>query len=328
MAVNAVITAPTNTVDGNFNASVTFDVSVINFDKTDVNITSLSGNGTTGVDFEILGSGSAFNLDFTLPENTAGSFRIEITGIITPQGGSQPEEVTSSTADVAYDNITSVTATIGEPVYGDGEISVPITFEESILYFSKTDCEVKHIAGDDIFDFDYFLFGQATDYELVFIPEPNREGLFSIDIVEHVWKSSGIIRDDVISVPRLVPFNSIEPHFAIYESLGELQAGIWDILIGFNIPVISMGVDRVTYEGEYPSTPTLYRHVSLGEQPDAPADPIDPNNLPECVEGWRLVPMLHNTVPSRYFLMRFNVPESRSGAFFVDLIPGLVRGVP
>ena len=327
--IAATITAvPTNTISGNFNAGVSFNVPVVDFTALSVSLASVSGNGRTMVEYGILGAGSSYNIDFTLPDGVSGSFDISITGMLTRQGGSSPEEVMSSTARVTYDNITSVTADIGEPSYENGEIRIPIEFGESILYFSKTDCEVRHISGDAVFDFEYFLNGRGENYELVFVPPPDRLGLFSVDIVEHVFKSSGIIRDDVISTPRLVPFNSIEPHFTIYESLGELHQGIWDILMGFNIPVINMGVDRVTYEGEYPSTPTLYRHPSLGEQPDPPVDPIDPNNLPTCVEGWELVPMLHNTVPSKYFLMRFNVPENRTGAFFVDLIPGFVRGVP
>ena len=328
MAINAIVTAPTNTISGNFNAIVVFDRAVTDFVQLSVSLTSLSGNGRTGVEFGILGASNNYNLDFTLPEDVTGSFQIAITGMLTPQGGSEPEEVMSSTATVTYDSIVSVTAIIGEPLYKNGEIRVPIDFGESIFYFSKTDCEVKHISGDGIHDFEYFLNGRGQTYELVFIPVVNRLGLFSVDIVEHVWKSSGVIRDDVISIPRLVPFNSIDPHLTIYESLGELHEGIWDILFGFNIPVVSMGVDRFTYEGEYPSTPTLYRHWSLGEDPpDVPAQPLDPNSLPKCVGGWNLVPMLYNIVPTRYFLMRFNVPENRTGAFFVDLIPGLVRGV-
>ena len=328
MAINAVITTPPTTATGNINVPVTFDVPVIDFVKGRVSLTSRTGNGRTDVDFEILGAGRTFNLDFVLPQGKSGSFQMQITGDLTRQGGSSPEEVMSSTGNVTYDSIISVTADIQAPIYREKEIRVPIVFGETIAYFSKTDCDVKHIAGDPIFDFEYFLIGGGTDYELIFIPTKDRLGLFSVDIVEHVWKSSGVIRDDVISIPRLVPFNSIDPHLTIYESLGELHEGIWDILFGFNIPVVSMGVDRFTYEGEYPSTPTLYRHWSLGEDPpDVPAQPLDPNSLPNCVGGWNLVPMLYNTVPTRYFLMRFNVPENRTGAFFVDLIPGLVRGV-
>ena len=330
MAITAIVTAPTQTISGNFNAIVTLDMSVTDMAKMSIGLTSLSGNGRTDVDFEILGSGGSYNLDFTLPQGETGAFDIAVVGQLTPQGESEAVDVTSGTARVTYDTVTSIVATIRQAIYSGREITIPIVFDDDVLYFSKTDCEIKTVVGDSIFDSEYFLLGSGRNYEVVIIIDPDRSGLFSVDVVGHVWKSSGVVREDVVSKARFVPFNTIEPTLTLYESLGELSPGIWDILLGFNIPVINVSVqDSFLYEGEYPSTPTLYRHEWFGDEaPDVAAMPLNPNSLPNCVGGWNLVPVLHSVVPSRYFLMRFNVPETRTGSFFVDLIPGQVKGYP
>ena len=327
--LTASVGVPLETVSGNFNARVSFNARVVGFGKGNVSISSSGGNGATGVDFEILGVGSSYNLDFTLPEETSGGFHISLSGILSVPDEQMHLEIMSDGGDVVYDDITSVIASFLEPVYqDDGEICVPIRFEEPIIYFSKTDCEVRHVDGDAIFDFEYFLIGGGTEYEIVIIPTPGRLGLLSVDIIQHVWKSTSIIREDVITHAKLVPFNSRKPYVVDYQYINgrELTPGMWDVFMELDIPAIGIGIGDFVYVGENPSTPTLYLASSFDIKPLLPPPPIDGSNPPECVGEWTSDSTGNSVKPAKYLLLRFNVPPGVGGEFSLDLIPGSIRG--
>lgn len=336
----ASVSVPGGSQSGNFNAIVSFNAVVIGFSKADVSIGGTTGNGSIGVDFEILGVGANYNLDFSLPEEKSGSFRIFISGsLFVPDEQPEPDPETgiqedvyypyAALVEVAYDNITSVIGHFEEVIYeANGEIRVPIEFGESVIYFSKTDFEIKSIDGDEIFDFEYFLIGSAADYELVIVPESDRLGVLSVDITEHVWISTSTVREDVVTHAKLVPFNSRKPYVVVYEYPNgrELVPGIWDVFMELNIPAIGVGRDDFTYVGENPSTPTLYLANSLDIKPDIPDLPVDRYNPPVCVGSWQQDITGDSVISARYLLMRFNVPEGRSGEFSLTLIPGSIRG--
>ena len=339
--LTASVSAPSGTQRGNFNVGVSFNARVIGFSKEDVSIGSTGGNGTIGVDFEILGVGANYNLDFNLPEEKQGSFLITISGaLFVPDEQPPPDPETgediviyypieSSISFVYYDDITSVIADFEDPVYEDnGDILVSIEFRESILYFSKTDFKVESVDGDNIFDFEYFLIGGQEDYALVIVPKPDRIGVLSVDITEHVWKSTDVIRENVDIFAKLVPFNSRKPYVVDYEypSGRVLRAGTWDVFMELDVPAIGVGVDKFTYTGVNPSTPTLYLGNSLDIKPIIPPPPIDRNNPPACVGEWTSDSTGNSVKPAKYLLLRFNVPAGAGGEFSLDLIPGSIRG--
>ena len=115
---DATIVAPARTA-GNFNVIVNFGTPFEEFDKTDVNLVALSGNGVRGVDYEISGEGASYNIQFRLPDDVQGSLRIELSGQVRPVdgSGSSLEAITANPRTVVYDNISSVAASFGQPEY-------------------------------------------------------------------------------------------------------------------------------------------------------------------------------------------------------------------
>ena len=138
MAVaNATITAPTASQIGNFGATIVFEESILvsSLQKTDINLSAVSGNGVTGVDFEIMAPGTEatqFHLPFTLPNNAEGSFEIQITGEVRRSSGSAPIAVMANTVTVEYDTTTAKDATFGTPATTGREIRVPVVFTEAV----------------------------------------------------------------------------------------------------------------------------------------------------------------------------------------------------
>ena len=328
---SATLVAPART-SGNFNAIVSFGTPFEGFDKTDVNLVALSGNGVKGVDFDIIGEGANYNIQFRLPDDVRGSLRIELTGQVRPVGGGEFEAITANPRTVVYDNISSVAASFGQPEYrANREIAVPINFPENVQYFSKTDCDPKRVSGDVIYDFDYYLIGENSIFHLVLVPPPDKSGSLMVGISGHIYKTASFVRDNIVIKPILIPYDTTIPYLVDYQSPGELYPGTWDIFLEFNAPVLGIGIKDFTpevpmargtflYEGESPSTAVLYRANSLDVKPELPPEPADRDNPPACVGDWTLDDTGDSRISAKYFLLRFNVPQNQSGAFFVTPI--------
>ena len=317
---SATLVAPART-SGTFNAIVSFGTPFEGFDKTDVNIVALSGNGVRGVDYDIIGEGASYNIQFRLPDDVQGSLRIELSGQVRPVGGGPLESITANPRTVVYDNISSVAASFGRAVYrANREIAVPINFPEDVQYFSKTDCDLKRVSGDVIYDFDYYLIGENSIFHLVLVPPPDKSGSLMVGISGHIYKTASFVRDNIVIKPILIPYDTTIPYLVDYQSPGELYPGTWDIFLEFHVPILGVGITDFIYEGESPSTPVLYRANSLDVKPELPPEPADRDNPPECVGDWTLDDTGDSRVSAKYFLLRFNVPQNQSGAFFVTPI--------
>lgn len=312
---NAVITGHTGTKTSSFNLIVSFDSDVSGFDLTDINVTG----AVTDITWRLFGSGAGYNVSFHVPEGLQGSLHVDLTGEVTPAGGSRPEAITVRAVSVDYDTKTSIHARFGELRYSDNNktVTLPIQFEEDVEYFHKTDCEIRKIYGDDIFDMDYYLTSlDAREYEITFLIPPGRRGAFKIDITGYVFNTLESIRDDVIITPKLVPYNTIEPYLEAMDIPDRLTPGTWDIFFQTNVPCIGVGVDDFIGEGPAdvnPGTPTLYRACSLDVEPERPSARIDADNPPETVGDWVRDTTGDTRVPAKYFILRFNVPPAMNG---------------
>ena len=118
-----------------------------------------------------------------------------------------------------------------------------------MLHISKTDFELKDLAGDDIYDFEYFLVGEDRDYLLTFIPVSDRIGTFIVDIPGLVFKEVPGIDSEVRVLPKLIPYNTKEPKIVDYESLGVFKEGIFDVVLELDYPDVGLDADNLFYEG-------------------------------------------------------------------------------
>ena len=328
---NATINAPTTTQIGDFNATVTFEDPVTDFGESKVSIVAVSGNGITGVVFEVFGQGTTYNLPFTLPEDVKGSLKISITGQVTPEGSSTAEAVTANSPIVAYNNITNVTATFGTVEYREnGVIAVPITFAEAVIAPAKSICEITRVSGDALQGIDYRLVGKGTDYELVFEVPPDRAGRFSIAVVGYVFKTASRIWDNVIATPLTVPYNTSVPQLKTFDIPADYTPGErFDVILEYdadctlNNPVAHFDDDDATYldfcifEGADLGVPNFYRKTD-NTFPTLPL-PADLGT------DWTQDDL--QTVEATIYLLRWDaVSLSAVGIFNMTIKPGFVRG--
>jgi len=332
---NATITARSSTYNGDFTVNVGFESDVTGFDRTDINIVAVSGNGVTGVDYFISGSGDSYNVFFTLPENHTGSFTMDITGMVTPEDSSQAEAVVATAVTLSYDTAQSVTAVFGTPVHhaksSNFQVDVSIAFQrmdmspELVRFFAKTDIDLIQVAGDVIYDFDYFLTGQGAAYLLSIVPVVDRFGVLRAEITGDIFKESTMVREQVEETPVLIPYNARIPQIVEYESPPELTAGTWDVRWDLDFPDFGFDADDgFLYEGDAVddldlenNPPVIYRARSLDVRPVTPAAPVDPSDPPECVGDWVLERGGISRVPAKFFLIRFNIPSGVSGSLNV-----------
>ena len=323
---NASITAPSGTQTGNFNVIVTFGTAVTGFAKADITLTARTENGTANVSFSVMGSGTTYNLPFTLPSNVEGSFSIDITGNVTVSG--TEESVTASPLVVIYDTTVNVTATFGTVAYqANGVIEVPITFAEKVIAPATSIFELSHVSGDGLEGMAYHLIGKNTAFTLVVDVPPNRKGSFAVDITGDVFKVSTSVWDNVVITPKTVVYDTTVPMLKNYDIPSTYKADErFDVVIEFNVPVtfappLTGGtyLDHFIFEGADLGTPNLYRSTR-STYPTLP--------LPKALkipQDWTQQQM--QTVAGTIFLLRWDKVESGAqGSFNVTLRPGSVRG--
>ena len=212
MSVSANITAPEGTQSGNFNVTVTFASAVEDFAAADITLTAVSGNGTTGVTFQVPGSGATYatyNVPFQLPKDTAGSLRISITGQVTVTESGVSESVTAMARKVVYDTKPNVTEVCGDAEYrDDGTIVQPIKFSEKVIVPSKSVFDLARVSGDALDGIIWYIVGENTDFEIVFAIPSGRRGSFLVRPVGNAFKVSTQVWAIVEGDPKLIPYNT------------------------------------------------------------------------------------------------------------------------
>ena len=107
---------------------------------------------------------------------------------MTVNGSSQAVVATVQT--FKYDTIFDVAAGFGNLTYtDDGDITLPITYDEDVLWFDKSDLQFTQIAGAGLYDMEYVLIGDDDSYKAIFSGALNTWGAFLIDITGEVVKA-------------------------------------------------------------------------------------------------------------------------------------------
>jgi hypothetical protein len=329
---NATIGSVTGTQTGNFNVSVSFDVSVMGVEKTDFTLRALLENGITGVDFNIVGTepNQNFNLNFTLPTNVEGSFEISFTGMVTPQGSTTPEAVMANTVTVFYDTTANVSASLGTVEYRDGgEIAVPVIFGENVIVPSKSVFTVRHVSGDALEGIEYYILGENTAWELIFQIPQDRSGSFRISAVGDVLKVSSKVWDNIIATPKTVVYDTSAPRVINFVSDPVVPGERLTFRIAFN--TLTTGwhqnntVPQIWKEtAGHPGTPSSYKWV--GTSPPN-LDQDVPDDL--TTTDWQLLaaPPAGNPTPG---MNGFNDDgtewHGESGQYFMIVYPLIPAG--
>ena len=316
MSVAANITAPQSTQSGNFNVTITFASPVTGVSKTIITITAVSGNGTTGVIFDVTGSGATYNVPFQLPEDVAGSLQIAITGQVMVSG--VLESVTATARTVAYDNITNVNATFGTVTYRDGGvIAVPVTFAKAVIAPARSIFQLTRVSGDYLEGVAYRLVGEGTAYTLIIEVPPDKKGSLQVACHGYVLQADTRLWDDITCTAITVTYNMRVPRFNV-ERPSVLRPGINDVFYDFEELAWKIDSTQIEIEG-IAVTPDIYRAVATDTRPDAPV-PVG--------SGWAAAVDGH-TEHARFYLLRFDVPASLlPGGFDIIWDAGAIETVP
>ena len=314
------LSAPAGTQAGTFNVIASFAESVSGFGNMNISLTpdaTAPGDGIAGITWAVTGSGRHYNILFEIPNEAHGRFDINVSGQVT-LSGEMVDIAGTLTLSVAYDTATELTAVFGDLRYREtGEIELPITFNEPVLYFHKTDAELSQVVGDVPYDFQVALTEvDAQTYEFSILPPPNRRGAFMIDLTGYVFRSSTSIRDNILVTRKLVPFNTYEIYMLNANIPDALTTGVWDIFVELSAPAIDVSTDDFIYafEGTLPDgfldSIVLYRARSLDVVPGRPSALVDASAA--AIGEWDLVTGA-STKQGKYFILRFDVPSSLAG---------------
>ncbi|RKU20994.1 hypothetical protein C6499_22505 [Candidatus Poribacteria bacterium] len=356
---NATISGHTGIKNGNFPLMVAFTepiTSVTGFDDADITITAVSGNGITGVTFEVTGRGADYHITFQLPEDVQGSFRVTISGMVTVEGGSGPEAVMANSPVVTYNNITNVPATFGTVEYRDnGVLAIPMTFGVAVTAPSKTICRFANPsedAGDGIAAIeDFYIVGENTAYALIVQIAEEKKGSFILRFEGDVLKSDTMIWDNVTNnqplADRTFAYDTRAPRIVAYDIPANYTEGEnFDVRLAYNLRVTGLSDNNVhqvfILEGaaNMMGTPTPYKWVG--------ASPPDFNAaVPDDLTGtdWQQLTSPPAGVPTtaendfdengfwhgaanegQYFLIRWVVAEGTTGIFNMTPLEGMLRG--
>lgn len=356
MPVNASITGHSGTKTGNFPLMVAFTApitSVTGFDDADITITAVSGNGITGVTFEVTGSGADYNIVFQLPEDVSGSFMVAISGMVTVEGSSGPEAVMANSPIVTYNNITNIRATLDKThaEYREGGIvAIPMTFGENVIAPSKTICKFSNptdpgagIAGIEGF----YLVGADDAYELVVQIGEEKKGKFVVGFEGDVLKAASGVWDNVTNnqslADRTFAYDTRAPRIVDYDIPADYSLGApVDVRVAFNVRVTGWHVNNTLTEifieeGVLLGSALPYKWTGTSP-PDIHAA------MPEDLTGtdWTLLatPPAGDPTPNQngfdadgqwhgeegqYFLIRFPDPQN-TGILNLTLKENAVRG--
>ena len=309
--VNANITNHTTVHNGTFNINIVFDENVTDFAITDITFTPVSGNGTTGLTFStITGSGTTYMITVTVPTDVEGSFSIAIDGQVSVSGVSQAVIATART--FTYDTITAVTTSFKSLHYRDnGEIVLRVAFSHDVLWFNKTDLQIKRMTGDDPSLLDYYITGSGREYQTVFVPAPNTRGSVLVDISGSIQRTTGIMREIINTAPILIAYNNLISTPKHISTPFKGTDGYWNVLIAFKHPIIGFGVDKIDIS--VPATQqVIYQGMSLDEKPAPVPDYTDGYEIVvgtqtyHCVGNWKYLGDSDSVVQGRYFWLRFS----------------------
>ena len=196
----------------------------------------------------------------------------------------------------------------------------------SVWQIPKSSIGLSPIYATGVFGVDYFIYavGQAnySEFDLVLCPPPDALGGFLVDVVGHVmdtdcvWQKLESTQD---FIPLFIAYNTVSPRLTDYRTSRVRADSVFQVLIGFENPVIGVSQESFSYEGDtsvldYGSggitNLKIYRAGSVDVMPDMPEQVMGQGVNPSLIGDWVLMDSANDRLAgSRYFLLRFNVAD-------------------
>lgn len=318
MSINAVISNDISTHIGNFSVNIAFAAEVADFVIADLTFAAVSGNGLTNIKWTLTGSGGNYMVNVSVPDSVTGAFSVAITGQVMVDGTAVDVVATAKT--FRYDTVFDVKTNFLDLIYNDIEknIVLPITFEESVIWFDKSDLFFAKHAGSPIYLLEHYVRGEDADYEVVFYPERGTWGAMCVDLTGEVIKEADLVREIIHVDPLLISYNNLIPLLANVDTPFRSEDGWWNIFLSFEAPISGFGVHSIITGIEHEQS-FIYRGLSLDVKPeDMPPAFSDVYVFAEvqgrhCVGDWEYVD-LRSEAAGRYFWVKLwsesdEVPE-------------------
>ena len=264
------------------------------------------------------GEGGNFAIDVSgLPSEMSGSFTVGVTGNVMVDSAS--DMLSGAAKTINYDTLTSLGASFGTVEYRDGGvIAIPVTFAFDVIAPSKTIFDITRVSGDDIEDFEYYIVGQDTAYELIMVLPVGLKGRVSVGVSGTVFKEFSGTYDTVSATAIEFNYNMKLPTFSV-EIPPRLQGGINDFFYDFEELVFNFDSSKISVLGSN-LTPSIYRAVATDTRPAA-ARTLSSSD-------WVLAADAH-TEHARFYLFRFDVPSSAvRGGLNILWNAGAIQTVP
>ena len=146
-----------------------------------------------GEDVRVWGEDGNWYLTFKIPDARVGSSQITLTGSVIANGALETLDAKAVTVD--YDTRRSLRMHWGEIRYEKNQLTLPITFDTDVSGLTKKHFRLTSVSGHSVSRLRCYLYGKDRDYELVFIPNNYRRGVFTVEIARPVHKTNGIRMD-------------------------------------------------------------------------------------------------------------------------------------
>ncbi len=321
----------TRTQTDTFQFALVFDISDTQR-LTGFSLANLYVRGSTDVtiaDFSLVSSDPDDNteiVEVSLDPNISGTFEVGVTGNVNVD--SMSEMLSGAVKTIRYDTMSSIGATLGTPEYRDGSvIAIPVTFADAVIAPQRTVFVVQRVSGDALYDVEYYLVGNGTDYELIFQVPPNRKGSFSVDAEGNVLKEFSLTWDAVTVTPLTVIYDSGVPRIVAFDIPASYSLGSpVDVRVAYNKIVTGWNANNtITEDGIFElggadiGTPLPYKWVGSSPPNFDEAVPADLTGT-----DWHLLatPPAGDPTPennfddsgvwhgesSQYYLIRFQNP--------------------
>ena len=327
MSINAVISNEISTHIGNFTVNIAFSVDVTDFVIEDLTFAAVDGNGLTKIKLLLTGSGGNYMVNVSVPDSVTGAFSVAITGQVMVDGAA--ERVVATAKTFRYDTVFDVKTNFLDLIYNDIEknIVLPITFEESVIWFDKSDLSIEKKAGSEAYLLEHYVRGEESDYEVVFLPAGGTWGAMCVDLTGEVIKEADLVREIVHVDPLLISYNNLVPLLANVDTPFKSDDGWWNVGLSFEHPVVGFGIHSIITGIEHKQS-FIYRGLSLDVEPEG-VPPAFSDVYPflevqgkHCVGDWEYVDLM-STEQARYFWVKLRSDEDKMPEILLKDVHGL-----
>ena len=190
--MKAIISPPPSIITGIFNIRFTLAQSV-DFGESNIVFRTLTGEPLGGY-YTLHGSGTTYQIVYYIPEGVKGMSQVSLVG----------NDIVSKPVNIEYDTQRSITVEVGDIDYQKSQVRVPLTLSEWVVGLTKKHFGVLTISGNSVNRMKSYLYGKDDQYELVFIPNTYRRGVFDIQPIRQVRKTNGLMVDMIMDSIEIV----------------------------------------------------------------------------------------------------------------------------